>query len=87
MENKGMLVKIMSPIESVICKNATSVVLKGYDGEYCIQYNHIPMAIATVPGIITATVNGEKKQCNTRGNGFALINKNKIVVFVDGIIH
>jgi len=82
----GLLVKIMTPIENVVYENVTSVVIQGYDGEYCFQYNHIPMAVATTPGMITATIDDKKYRCDTRGNGFAVFDKNKVVVFVDGII-
>lgn len=81
----GLLVKIMSPDYKVEYTDVTSLVLQGFDGEYCIQYNHMPMALNTVEGNAVITDASGKHTCSIRGKGFAFVNKNKVVVFVDGV--
>ena len=82
---KGIQVKILTPTSNIILDDIVSVVIPGYDGEYCIQYNHLPMAVYTVTGTVKATDGTGTKKIDISDSGFAYVAENKVCIFADHI--
>jgi len=81
-----MKLEILSPEKIYFTGEVTMVTLPGKQGNFTVLENHAPVISMLAKGVVVYRQNGEDKQIGV-GEGFAEVNKNKVVVCIEQVIN